>query len=155
MKLKKIIVVVSFLFLGLENAQAQAAISASGGEATGSGGTSSFTIGQTLYATDSSGNVAQGVQQAFEIYIVGIEDVSLKIDLSVYPNPTINYLNLKVEKIEDFNFELMDMQGKTIESKEVKSLMTNIDLEHLPASTYLLKITNNNLPVKTFKIIKR
>lgn len=144
-----------FLLCGFGKLEAQTAISASGGEAFGTGGTSSYTVGQTLYSTDSSEGVAQGVQQAYEIYTVGIDDVTIKIDLSVYPNPTTSYLNLKVEKTEDLNFELIDIQGKTIESKEVKSLTTSIDLEHLPASTYLLKITNNNLPVKTFKIIKR
>ncbi|MCK4748161.1 MAG: hypothetical protein KAT15_14025, partial [Bacteroidales bacterium] len=61
----------AFLLLGfsLAGLNAQEAIPATGGEANGSGGTVSYTVGQLLYHTQSanSGTVAQGVQQPFEI----------------------------------------------------------------------------------------
>ena len=53
---------------------AQESANVSGGEATGSGGTVSYTIGQVAYTnhTGTNGNINQGVQQPYEIYLVGI-----------------------------------------------------------------------------------
>ena len=47
----------------------QETLSTSGGNASGLGGSSSFTVGQVFYTSNSSiaGFVSQGVQQAFEI----------------------------------------------------------------------------------------
>ena len=50
----------------------QHTLSASGGEAVGSGGTSSYTYGQVFYQTESTStsSLSQGVQQPFEISII-------------------------------------------------------------------------------------
>ena len=47
----------------------QEIISSTGGVSSGSGGTSSYTIGQVFYSRNTSiaGSVSQGAQQAFEI----------------------------------------------------------------------------------------
>jgi len=61
------------LFVGLLFAThfmySQETIPASGGEATGSGGTVSYTVGQLVYNTyaDATGSVAQGIQQPYEL----------------------------------------------------------------------------------------
>ena len=46
---------------------AQEGFSTSGGQALGTAGSSSYTVGQTVYGTytGSNGSVAQGVQQAY------------------------------------------------------------------------------------------
>jgi hypothetical protein len=61
-----------FLFcLGLTALKAQQTVPATGGIATGSGGTVSYTVGQVADTTQtgSGGTVTQGVQQPFEIWI--------------------------------------------------------------------------------------
>ena len=95
------------------------------------------------------------VQQAFEISTtLGINETSINLELSVYPNPTTDYLTLKVEKTDNLNYQLFDMQGRLIESKAVTSSSSNINLEGQPIATYFLKITKNNQLIKTFKVIK-
>ena len=51
-------------------AQAQESANSSGGDATGSGGTIAYSIGQVVYTTNtgSNGSVAKGVQHAYEIF---------------------------------------------------------------------------------------
>lgn len=46
------------------------------GNATGTGGTSSYSIGQVVYAsaTGTNDSVNQGMQQPFEIFILGNDD---------------------------------------------------------------------------------
>jgi hypothetical protein len=157
MKHKKTITSVAFLLLGLGGLQAQESPTATGGEATGTGGTASYSGGQVVYttATGTNGSVAQGVQQPFEISTtVGINETSINLELSVYPNPTTDYLSLKVEKTEGLTFQLYDLQGKVITNEKVNSATTTVAMENLPTATYFLNVVKNNQIVKTFKIIK-
>jgi hypothetical protein len=154
------IIVLFFFSFGLLTANAQEAIITAGGDASSSDGTVAYSIGQIVYTTNigSSGSVAQGVQQAFEISVLEelpkIKGISLVI--SAYPNPTTDFLNLKVERYEDRNlsYQLFDVNGKIIETKKLKSEQTSISMRNLAPATYFINIIQNNKKVKTFKIIK-
>jgi hypothetical protein len=157
MKHKKTITIVVFLLLSLGGLHAQENPTAAGGDATGTGGSASYTLGQVVYttATGTNGSVSQGLQQAYEISTtVGINETSIHLELSVYPNPTTNYLTLKVDDFETITFQLIDLQGKIIENKKVMHSTTTIVMESLPKAIYFLAVTKNNQIVKTFKVIK-
>ena len=78
MKLKRLkICVILLLGLGLTGLQAQESVNATGGNALGSGGSVSYSVGQLTYQTHvgTNGSVAEGVQQPFEISVVtGIKE---------------------------------------------------------------------------------
>jgi hypothetical protein len=157
MKHKKTITSVAFLLLGLGGLQAQQSPTATGGEATATGGTASYSVGQVVYTTNTgtNGSMAQGVQQPYEISTtVGINETAINLALSVYPNPTTNYLTLKVEDNSNLSYQLYDLQGKVIENKKVVANSTIVKMEGLPKAIYFLNVTKNNKSVKTFKIIK-
>jgi hypothetical protein len=157
MKYKKTITSIAFIIFGLGGLQAQKIATTAGNEATGIGGTASYTVGQVVYTTGTgtNGSVEQGVQQPFEISTtLGVNETTINLELSVYPNPTTDFLTLKVEKLENLHYQLIDMQGKLIESKTVRSNSFNISLENQPTATYFLKVTKNNQLIKTFKVIK-
>ena len=151
------------LLLGLGFATsvlAQEAIPASGGNASGSGGSVSYSIGQVLYATNigTNGSMAEGVQQPFEIsVVVGIDqgrDINLKC--TAYPNPATDLLTLEVEIPDNENlfFQLYDILGKLLVSKKLIDIKTTIPMSNLAPAIYFLKVTDNETVVKTFKIIK-
>tara|TARA_B110000037_G_C16889237_1_gene411449 strand:- start:56 stop:532 length:477 start_codon:yes stop_codon:yes gene_type:complete len=157
MKHKNTMMSAAFLLLGLGGLQAQESPTAAGSEATGTGGTASYSVGQVVYttATGTNGSVAQGVQQPYEISTtVGINETSINLELSVYPNPTTDYLTLKVDDNSNLNYQVYDLQGKVIENKKVTANNTTISMEALPKAIYFLNVTKNNRIVKTFKIIK-
>jgi hypothetical protein len=85
--------------------QAQNTIPATGGNATGSGGSVSYSIGQITYNTFSgtNGSVAQGVQQPFEISVVTGIHKAFDIDLifSAYPNPATDFVTLKIGNFDN------------------------------------------------------
>lgn len=160
MKNKKKLVSTAFLCLSLFGVNAQEVILTSGQEATGTGGSSSSSIGQVLYTTNSgsSGTVAQGVQQAFEISTTsGIDEIGIQLSCSVYPNPTANFLNLNVLTAisDNLSYQLSDLNGRTIEVNSINSEITTIDLSTLTPAVYFLKVTQDNTEMKTFKIIKK
>ena len=60
------------LGLGLTGLQAQESVNATGGNAQGSGGSVSYSVGQLFYLiiTGETGSVSEGVQQPYEISVV-------------------------------------------------------------------------------------
>jgi len=157
---KLLLSVVLLIGLGLSGLQAQEAIPASGGNASGSGGTTSYTVGQVVYTTNTgtNGSVAQGVQQPYEISVVsGIEQAKdINLICSAYPNPTTDFLTLNVENYdnENLSYQLFDISGKLLENKKLTSNETTISMTNIVSAIYFLKVMENQIEVKTFKIIK-
>ncbi|MFM9943919.1 MAG: T9SS type A sorting domain-containing protein [Bacteroidia bacterium] len=147
------------LIWGIDMANAQQNTLSTGGNATGNGGTVSYSIGQIDYSTNtgSTGMATQGVQQPYEIFTVGgVENLSIRLSISVYPNPSADFLFLNFENTDFKNscFELTDISGKIITSQPIANSQTLIDMKNLAAATYFLKIKNAQSELKIFKIIK-
>ncbi|GAB4291257.1 MAG: hypothetical protein Kow0068_16560 [Marinilabiliales bacterium] len=138
---------------------AQKTVPATGGEATGSGGTVSYTVGQVAYQTNSetSGTVSEGVQQPYEIFITSIEDVEeVTLSVTAFPNPTTDYLTLSIEEydLSNLSYKMFDMNGRLIQSKEINSNQTKIEMNSLLPATYFIKVFDGNKEIVTYKIIK-
>jgi hypothetical protein len=144
--------------MGLSTGLAQQALTASGGDASGIGGSAAYSVAQIIYTTNtgSSGSVAQGVQQPYEITITtGLTEAGININLSAYPTPTIDGLTLKVENYDkNMLYQLFDITGKVLESNQVVANSTTIKMEHYANAIYFLKVTQNNKEIKIFKVIK-
>ncbi|MCB2196408.1 MAG: T9SS type A sorting domain-containing protein [Bacteroidetes bacterium] len=161
MKLKLMITVLLYFATTLI-LSAQVAITASGGEASGTSGSSSYSIGQLVYNTLTGTNqysLSQGVQQPVEISVVSSIDKTQQIQLNVkvYPNPASNYLILRIEDIETETYKafLYDLNGMQIKQIKVTDQQTEVDINNLVPSVYFLKVMNQNQAIKTFKIIKK
>lgn len=158
MKIKKLLI--ATLFLGAFQAHAQEVVATSGGNASGTNGNVSYTVGQVVYTTNTgtTGSVAQGVQQPFEIQtVLGAENFNINLQLAVYPNPTTNWLQLEVRNTDfaNLSYQLFDLNGKMILNEKITAETSSIQMERLPAAIFLLKVVSNNKEVKTFKIIKK
>jgi hypothetical protein len=140
-------------------ANAQQAIIAAGGDAIGSGGTMSYSIGQIDYITldDAGGIATQGVQQPYEIYPLSIaeqEDISLEYCL--YPNPTTASVTLVVKptNLSDLFMRLYDLQGNLILEQRITDVNTILPLDGLSSATYSLVISTPSEELQHFRIIK-
>jgi len=111
---------VLLLGLGITGIQAQTSVNATGGNASGSGGSASYSVGQVVYTknTGINGTVAQGVQQPYEISVVTSikEAKGISLSVSVFPNPTSDYLTLGIDEFEisNLSYQLYDMNGKLL-----------------------------------------
>lgn len=152
------------LVLGMfafSSAQAQTALPTAGGEASGSGGTVSYSVGQVAYTTISSDGheLAQGVQQPYEISVIsGIENVgAISLNAIVYPNPASDEVRLKTEghAADQLRYELHDINGKLLITGKVDGDETSIAIGHLASAAYILSITEGNIAIKRFSLIKR
>jgi opacity protein-like surface antigen len=157
-KILKLGLLCSVIF-SLFSASAQQAIVPSGGKATGSGGTYTYSIGQLCYSstTGATGSVNQGVQQPFEIVTLGNDDFpEIQLTMSVYPNPTTSFVNLNIQNdvLENLYYQLFDIKGKQIQYRKITSSETQISMENVAAAIYILHVSDNIKLLKTFKIIK-
>lgn len=140
------------------NASAQESLNTTGGEATGAGGTVSYSVGQVAYTTNegSNGSVEQGVQHAYIISSAGIENPNTSLKVNLFPNPTVDGITLELEQLNTGDYyRLLDAQGQMVLTDQISALQTQIDTKDLGAATYYLELYNNlNQKQYQFKIIK-
>ncbi len=157
-KIRVIICGCCLLFGGGNNLWAQSNTVSSGGDAIGSTGKVSYSIGQTDYitVTAGSGTLTQGVQQPFEILSVGISNVEIDLNANTYPNPVANLLvlNINMPDPNSMNYVLSDAKGRILESRNISGSVTDITMASYSTGLYLLKIQKGNDDLKTFQIIK-
>lgn len=159
--MKKLIILLITSRFGLGTVMlAQETIPASGGNATGTGGSASYSIGQIVYTINTGTNfyIVQGVQQPYEISVLTAigEKQEISLSSSVYPNPTTEFLVLKVENFsnENLSYQLLDINGKLLENKKVSGDETSIFMGNLFPATYILKVLRDDEEIQSFKIIK-
>lgn len=148
------------LSLGLAALNAQTSVIATGGNASGSGGSMSYSVGQLVSATNSgtAGTTTTGVQQPYEIStLTGLDDakgVSLVFD--IYPNPTTDFIVLKLHDFDKSNlvYHLYDINAKLLISKKIKEDQTRINMTNYIPAIYIIKVIQENREIKTFRIIK-
>ncbi len=138
---------------------AQQATVISGGNAIGSNGSSSYSVGQTVFTnlTGSNGKTNQGVQQPFEIFVLGTDDFpEIQLEMKLYPNPTSANATLSIQNYasENWSYRLFDINGRIIYDQKISQTETPISLDNLSAAVYLITVSDQNKILKTFKIIK-
>ena len=151
--------IVILIFLGSINLFAQESVNATGGSGTGSGGSFSYSVGQVVYTTKSSafGTLNEGVQQSYEYVLSLDEDLMTDLVIDVFPNPSTDFINVNMNESDlvALNYELVDINGKSILTNGINSSMTQIDLSLYAPGSYFLKITDQEGRSKKFKIIKQ
>ena len=80
------------------------------------------------------------------IFTVSDENISLAKTFKVYPNPAAHFVNLELtlNSFSDVNIELLDIQGRLIQSwirKNTTVINEQLDLNELPEGVYLLRFT--------------
>jgi hypothetical protein len=163
--MKKSLVYIYAVFISALSASSllfgQQTVLTAGAEATGTGGTISYSVGQVVYQTSvgANGSLTEGVQQPYEISVLNSvpEAAGISLTCSAYPNPTTDYLTLKVENyvFNSLRYQLFDIQGKLVASKIITSDQTSIPMNAFSPATYILKVIHSNNEISTFRIIKR
>ncbi len=91
---------------GVVFAHGQTTANTSGSEALGSGGAVSYSAGQVACQTHSgtNGSVAEDIQPYEFSVITGIENTFISMEVAAYPNPTTDFLQLKVDASTTVSF---------------------------------------------------
>jgi len=109
----------------------------------------------TWTVTDVAGNI-ETISFVVNVNMtVGIDDIE-ENEILLYPNPTTNYVNLRVGDFgnSSYSYQLYSIKGKLIESKSIDKSVTSISMKHLVPSAYFIKLVKDQKELKTFKLIK-
>jgi hypothetical protein len=107
--------------------------------------------------TNSTVTISQGVQQAYEIFTIGINEEEQSVSASIFPNPTQEGITLEVKELanEQLTYSVFDIEGKLLQTDKVCAAQTNILLKEFTPGIYFIQINNSeNKKVQLFKIIK-
>jgi hypothetical protein len=137
-------------------------ISSNGDFYTNTGGSVSFTIGETVTETfnGSSNMLTQGFQQPF-VDVTGIPESSSISCLSAFPMPFKNECSLDFTAMESgiYNISVYDLTGKQIFNDKTMIDLTDrsykISLLNIDNGIYIVKISNEKGCNKSLKIIKQ
>jgi hypothetical protein len=147
----------SFLLISGISSFGQSNTVSAGGNAEGSNGSVSYSVGQVFYVTaeGENGNVNQGVQQPYDAEIItGVERKDIRA--VIYPNPTFGQIQLQFDSdlYSNCRAELIDGSGKLIAAQDQLSSQNTFSLEMLTSGIYTLSVYQNDLLLKSFRVVK-
>ncbi len=167
MKTFIIILLITISAIGSNAQKLTPSVFATGGNSyTGKKVAFSYTIGELFVPTVRNSRVlTQGFQQTTKVFTTKInKDNGTKVNVSVFPNPTVDVVNVSIYDVKNFEqnkVEVYDIIGKMFnvpinQSSENNSIKISIDLTNLYAGQYLIRISplNNAAKIVTFKAIK-
>ncbi len=162
--MKRILTLIFVMGFGIFASYAQHSVNATGGNASNEHGSVSYSIGQILYSaySNSDGNITEGVQQPYEIFVItSVEDLDgIDLQLTAFPNPVDDQLQLLVSGqdrslLSDFHYRLLDINGKSLKHERMTDDITLIDMSGKQPGVYFLLVTASQERVGLFRIIKR
>lgn len=107
----------------------------------------------SIYATPNY-TLGHGIPNLELAQTLNVNSVELQEEVSIYPNPTSDYVHIKFPKnVSKASILILDVLGKKIFQKNIYESQNKIDLSSLSEGVYFVKITLNS-ESKTFKIIK-
>jgi hypothetical protein len=158
---KQLLTIAAFALIGAVRAQTvmPQVVSSSGGSGQNAQGSLDWTIGEPVTATVSDGTstLTQGFQQPTLLIATSQNQNSEFFNLLVYPNPTADYVTLKLNQNnqQQFNFKVYDSVGKLVNEGKASSNNPNISFQGLASGQYTISLTDNQLKSQSISIIKQ
>jgi hypothetical protein len=152
--MKKNTIVLFSLFAAV-SVSAQEVVSTQGDSYSNASGSIDFTIGEVIIntGTDGTNTLTQGFHQT-NWNFVGLEDHLSSYEATIFPNPTLDVLNIRTSSFEGVTYTLYDAQGKLVLQDLLASEQTPIEVSELAPGSYSLTLNNATQNLKTFKLIK-
>jgi hypothetical protein len=150
----------TLLILFSLSAVSQESILSASNNATGEGGTVTYSVGQAAFNTfiASTGTITEGVQQPYEIlFMTGLDDERMSLHCTVYPNPATSEVKLKIDlpSFAPLSYLLNTSDGLKISSGRIDAEETVIPVDALSPGVYLLTVMENEKILSTWKVIKK
>ncbi len=89
------------------------------------------------------------------VYSTSVEEVQNDNILVVFPNPASNELNLNLPYNDQWKLHIIDLTGKTVSKTKMYGKQLHIDIETLPAGSYILEAENKSGEILRSKFIKQ
>lgn len=125
----------------------QEVVSSGGASYSGNTANLEFTIGEI--SSEMSGIHSTSI-------VIVLSTIDEFVELSIYPNPTKNFVKINSPKVEWFDYQLFNQEGKLVRDNRLHTRLESIDLASISEGMYLLKLTNpTTKKTNTYRIIKK
>ena len=129
------------------NVLSQSNIVTAGGDAASATGSVSYSIGQIdfQYSSSVDYSVSEGVQQAYSFdTALSINDIQYDFQLSIWPNPSVDEMNLEFTTNYELPLSLTvtDVKGAIVASQSVTQGQYSFDVNTWAAGTYYVNLND-------------
>jgi len=158
--MKTVLALIIYLLIFTLPAESQFSINSGGSNAEQNEGSLSYSVGQVFYSMSYTQGFYsnEGVEQPREITRITHFNDKLyrEINIQVYPNPASNHIFLEIdhERPWEFSYKLINISGTVILEKRIQSTLTEIPIDRLSPSPYLLNIFHNEILYTNYRVIK-
>ncbi len=130
-----------------------------------SGGTSSsngtvsmiYSIGEVAVNEISSGNIhiSEGFISSKILNTLGVINYSLLENIQIYPNPTIDFVNINFGEFDTYTISIFNNLGEELKTIKTNKDKEQVSFENYATGVYIILIKNSEKQLyKTFKLIK-
>ena len=136
-----VISIVLFSLFASISVSAQEVVSAQGESYSNASAKIDFTIGEVVIntGTDGTNELTQGFHQT-NWNFVGLEDYAPDYQVTIFPNPTQDVLNIRTSTFENVTYTLYDAQGKLVLQNILSAEQTPIQVSQLAPGAYSLEL---------------
>ena len=126
-------------------------ISAGGEYYESAEGSLSYTVGEVVIETveTTSNHLTQGFQQE-SIFVLNVVSYNNDFNVSVFPNPTTNYVNVVSSSTSTVN--IYDAAGKLVHTQNVNET-DKIEMQNYEDGIYQLVFIKDQKQLKTVKVL--
>lgn len=134
---------------------AQDVIGTAGGSYSTTAGNIDFTVGEVVINTVTNGteDLTQGFHQPSWTY-AGVYDFVDDYSAVIFPNPTIDVVNINSTEFAGVTFTLQDAAGRIVLVGNLTDVNTTLDFSVYATGTYSITLSKQGENLKTFKLIK-
>ena len=146
---------VLFSLLATISVSAQEVVSTQGDSYSNGTANMDFTIGELVIntGTDGTNDLTQGFHQT-NWNFVGLEDHAPDYEATIFPNPTLEVLNIRTSTFNNVTYTLYDALSKIVIQDILSSDETPVQVSQLAPGNYSLTLNNGTQNLKTFKLVK-
>ena len=149
--------VLSVPFFGGAQSISKQVIGTAGKTQTNSNLKVSWTTGEPVVGLMTAGGnqLGNGYYPAMDIQSLSIDDVTLNVEIKVYPNPTSQSLYVSHPELNSFGIQIVDLNGKQVYAGTIEKEVP-LDVSSYTQGMYLVTIEDTtNHKKNTYKIIKK
>jgi hypothetical protein len=159
MKVNITIIVLFFVELGFAQLTMEKSSIDSGGGISSSGTIEMVsTIGEMAIqeATSSNFHISEGFINPDILNSLGVTTYGVLTQVSVYPNPTVDFVHIEFENSGTYEIVLTDLNGRQLFQQAKQASNFQVDLSKYEGAAYLLMVKNKTTRnYNIFKIIKQ
>lgn len=136
---------------------AQQVVATSGGNMANNTVQVNWTIGETITETSSTNKTAltSGLNQPSLKLETSVENIKDKLNVSVFPNPTSQFVNIKYVGQLPLKAKILSLNGTVLSVSEIKDQNSQLDFSNKASGIYIVEITDKSGKSNTYRIVKQ